>query len=40
MKLGFAKILVEMDSSRNFPDFIELFNKNGVEFKQNVVYEW
>lgn len=40
MKLGFVRILIEMDSSREFPNFVEISNENGDGFKQKVVYEW
>lgn len=40
MKLGFTRILVEMDSFGQFPDTIELQDENGVVFNQKVVYEW
>lgn len=40
MKLGFARILVEMDSSRDFPEMVELVDEQGMVFQQKVIYEW
>lgn len=40
VKLGFARILVEMDSSGDFPDLIDLIDEQGNVFRQKVVYDW
>lgn len=40
VKLGFARILVEMDSSSDFPDVIDLVYEQGIAFQEKVVYEW
>lgn len=34
MKLGFARILVEMDASGDFPEVIEMTDENSAEFQQ------
>ncbi|KAG6530434.1 hypothetical protein ZIOFF_012668 [Zingiber officinale] len=39
-KLGFACILVDMRIAGNFPDSIILEDEFGVQFTQNVMYEW
>lgn len=40
LKLGYAKILVEMDATGDFLKSIDLLNENGNMFHQLVVYEW
>lgn len=40
VKLGFARILVEMEATGEFPECIELADENGKGFMQKVVYEW
>lgn len=40
MKLGFSRILVKMDASGEFLEFIELVDEHGAIFKQKVVYKW
>lgn len=40
VKLGYARILVEMDYASDFPEIIEMMDENGVVCQQKVVYEW
>lgn len=40
MKLGYARILVEMDSFEDFLETIAMVDEQGVEFQEKAVYEW
>lgn len=40
LKLGYARILVEMDSIGEFPEVIKLQDEKGFVFHQKLVCEW
>ena len=40
LRVGYARIMVQMDSSGEFPEMIDILDENGVGFQQKVVYEW
>ncbi|XP_050215040.1 uncharacterized protein LOC126666126 [Mercurialis annua] len=39
-KLGFARILVEIDATGAYPEVVELQDENGAIFNQRIIYEW
>ncbi|XP_050217364.1 uncharacterized protein LOC126668196 [Mercurialis annua] len=39
-KLGFARVLVEMDAMGPFPETVEMVDEDGKVFRQKIVYEW
>jgi len=39
-KLGFARVLIEMDLNLQFPDVIQIYDDQGRLVEQTVVYEW
>ncbi|GAA0156131.1 hypothetical protein LIER_38219 [Lithospermum erythrorhizon] len=39
-RLSYGRIYVEVEAAKELPEFVPLFNENGIEFRQKIEYEW
>jgi len=38
--IKYARLLIDMPLDGQFPDYIDLFNEEGIQIRQQVHYEW